>query len=277
MSSDLSGGSDSSNYASAMLLLAPSAHRGMRVVRTLGVDLASQSGNTATCEIEWADGLAKPLPPMVGVTDQGILDQAGRCDVIGIDAPFGWPQPFVEFLDRTRSYSQQTNVWSETRRDSLRFRRTDFRVREVLGRWPLSVSSDLIAITAMRCAGLLNMLEVVDCSGDGHVFEVYPAVALAAWGLPSKGYKDVKGRGMRIEILDAIEKTCPWLVLSPAVSHACTRDDHSLDALISSLVARAAAVGVTRLPIDTEERSLAEAEGWIGIPMPGSLPLLLRS
>lgn len=246
-------------------------------MRTLGIDLASQAEDTATCEIEWSDGFATPLLPMVGRTDQDILIQAGRCDVIGIDAPFGWPQPFVEFLVRKRSHDYKLIPWSPAIRDPLRFRLTDFRVREHLGRWPLSVSSDLISVTAMRCAGLLENLGVVDFSGDGRVFEVYPAVALAVWELPSRGYKNVKGLEKRKEILDAIERTSPWLTLSPDVKHACTLSDHSLDALISSLAARAAAIGLTQLPTTGAERKLAEVGGWIGIPVPGSLHQLISS
>jgi hypothetical protein len=127
----------------------------------------------------------------------------------------------------------------------------------------------------MRCAGLLDALGVVDCSGDGNVFEVYPAVALATWGLPSKGYKDDKvGPGKRREILAAMESISPWLQVSSEVRLACISSDHSLDALISSMIARAAAIGLTQLPATSEEKSLAVVEGWIGIPVPGSLERL---
>src|SRR5215207_8995480 len=119
---------------------------------TLGIDLASQPLKTATCEIEWSDGCATPFPPVVGRTDQDILTQAGRCDAIGIDAPFGWPQPFIEFLVRRHSHGHSSISWSATHRDALCFRMTDVRVRKALGRWPLSVSSDRISVTAMRCA-----------------------------------------------------------------------------------------------------------------------------
>jgi hypothetical protein len=83
--------------------------------------------------------------------------------------------------------------------DQIRYRETDrfVRTKQELGFHisPLSVSSDRIAYYASRCAGLLHQLvsraevrldRLGDCSG---VFEVCPAVALAAWGLPHKGYK----------------------------------------------------------------------------------------
>ena len=41
-------------------------------------------------------------------------------------------------------------------RDKLRFRATDKDIRKRLGKWPLSLSTDLIALPAMRAMALLN-------------------------------------------------------------------------------------------------------------------------
>jgi hypothetical protein len=49
--------------------------------------------------------------------------------------------------------------------------------------------------------------------------------------------------------------------------------DHLLDALLCSLVGRAALVDAT-LPIPAELRELAAAEGWIALPQSDSLPKL---
>ena len=49
--------------------------------------------------------------------------------------------------------------------------------------------------------------------------------------------------------------------------------DHLLDALVCALVARAALVGAT-LAIPADVRALAELEGWIALPRPGSLAAL---
>src|SRR5262249_19256695 len=69
----------------------------------------------------------------------------------------------------------------------LQFRATDRFVYERTKRWPLSVSSDRIAIPAMRAAALFTRLaekaDSVARDGSGKVVEVYPAVALRIWGL----------------------------------------------------------------------------------------------
>jgi Protein of unknown function (DUF429) len=68
-------------------------------------------------------------------------------------------------------------------------------VREETGVDPLSVSSNLLAICAMRCAHLLVELAgegALDRTGAGLVAEVYPAAALRQWGLDPRGYKGTK-------------------------------------------------------------------------------------
>jgi hypothetical protein len=244
-------------------------------VRTLGVDLAAQAARTAVCSIEWSGETARASVPVLGVTDDEICRLAGAHDVIGIDAPFGWPIPFVEMMCEGSPASGLEPAWTAERRDSLRFRLTDYRVRDALGRWPLSVSSDLIAIAAMRCAGLLRSLGVSDRSGDGRVFEVYPAVALGVWGFSTKGYKSgsrrarQEGQGLG-ELVRVVLDACPWLDLSDEARQRCLRDDDAFDALIASLVARAAHLGlVTRPTVAEVER--ARSEGWIAIPLADSL------
>ncbi|MGD9711890.1 MAG: DUF429 domain-containing protein [Thermomicrobiales bacterium] len=240
-------------------------------MRTLGIDLASQSSNTALCILDWGDKQVVVSELVVGVSDADILDAARRCDVVGIDAPFGWPQPFVEFIRGDPALPRSFPLWTNSYRDRLRFRRTDFATQALLGRWPLSVSSDLIAITAMRCAGLLSELGVVDRSGDGRVFEVYPAAALNAWGLPSSKYR------LELEVMiQRLQCQCSWLKLSHEISSACVRSHHAFDALVSSLVARAASLDLVIHP-DDDETELAKTEGWIAIPVVDSLGRLFES
>lgn len=60
-------------------------------------------------------------------------------------------------------------------RRELRYRATDYRVRQITGRWPLSVSTDRIGVAAMRCASLLDSLAAqgapVDRCGSDHAFD----------------------------------------------------------------------------------------------------------
>lgn len=240
-------------------------------MRMLGIDLASQARTTAACAVEWRAGGAEVVELEVGADDARLLEQAGEADRVGIDAPFGWPLAFVALMAHHHGGGRGAPDWSPGRRDELRFRRTDVVVKGVLGRWPLSVSTDLIGIVALRCAGLLDRLGVEDRSGEGRVVETYPAVALHAWGFPSRGYK---GGGEAVAaLLGEVRRACPWLTLSEEAAALCGRSDHALDALVASLVARAAAVGVTGRP-GAEEREAARVEGWIAVPRAGSLPLL---
>ncbi|HEV2106923.1 MAG TPA: DUF429 domain-containing protein, partial [Thermomicrobiales bacterium] len=216
------------------MLPAETAHR------TLGVDLASQAANTAGCIINWGEGTATVETIRLGLDDDAIAELTTGCEKVGIDAPFGWPEPFVAFIREHEAGTFNRTPWSAEWRDGLRFRRTGAVVREALGRWPLSVSSDLIAITAMRCAGLLATLDTRDRSGSGSVVEVYPAVALHQWGLSPRGYKGTGNVAVLAKLLAKLRKECPRLVLSAEQVSLCAQNDHAFDAVISALIARAA-------------------------------------
>lgn len=145
-------------------------------------------------------------------------------DWTGIDAPFGWPERFVEAIYSYRHLAK----WPECpRSDELRLRTTDrfvtHAVRTALGVsvLPLSVSSDRIAARAWRCAALLSELHrrtgteldrigvpLTRDSQASHddpspagraathrVVESYPAAALAMWNLPYKGCKSTRPDG----------------------------------------------------------------------------------
>lgn len=61
---------------------------------TLGIDLSSQPKNTAVCRIDWAHDSACVEPPILECDDAKLDEQIGFSEVIGIDAPFGWPEVF---------------------------------------------------------------------------------------------------------------------------------------------------------------------------------------
>lgn len=242
-------------------------------MRTLGIDLASQRAKTAACAVDWIDGVATVALVELGVDDRRALDLMTDVDVVGIDGPFGWPVPFVDLMRNHHGFVAGTEEWTPARRDALRFRRTDHLVRERLGRWPLSVSSDRIAIAAMRCAGLLDNLGVVDRSGSGQVVEVYPAAALKSWGFRSGGYKGIANRANLAGLLADLLSTCPWLDVTAEARERFARSDHAFDALVAAIVARAAVIGRTQRP-EGDDRALALTEGWIAVPEPGSLDAL---
>jgi hypothetical protein len=241
-------------------------------VRTLGVDLASQVESTAICLIEWGPETAAVKDVVVGVDDDEILRAHGGTDATGIDSPFGWPDPFRSML----AGQAPPRAWTTGLRDELRFRRTDHRVRQVIGRWPLSVSSDLIAVPAMRCHLLLRRMAVDDRGGDGRVFEVYPAGSLAMWGFESRGYKRSSGRSGLRKLLGDVRAQLPWISIGrPEDEALLRRSDDAFDAFVASLTARAAFLGLTLTP-PPEHTEIARREGWIALPRRDSLDLLRR-
>lgn len=263
----------------------------MALLRTLGVDLAAQDKKTASCAIEWDSGHAFVEVPLVGGPSGDLIDAMQEADWIGIDAPFGWPDAMVDAVHR---YATEGSWPAGAAPERLRHRMTDRFVQRVISEQrdvsirPLSVSSDRIAVCAWRCAELLREYGkrtgwLVDrvgvpatsssCnaasghSGERGIIEVYPAGALAMWGLPFKGYKRTATRSaaaaiqQRAEILAAIEQAGgDWLSMTHDVREACLQNDDALDSFLCGLVARAAATDRTLLP-PRGQRTTAEREG----------------
>ncbi|HZN38888.1 MAG TPA: DUF429 domain-containing protein [Planctomycetota bacterium] len=233
----------------------------------MGVDLASAAKRTATCVIEWADGRASVRELVVVADDDAITSLAAHADAVGIDAPFGWPAPFVELL----TGKPRLDEWTHKQRDALCFRETDHYIRRETGRWPLSVSSDRIGVVAMRCRGLLQRLREADPAALKAVFEVYPAAALRRWGLVDRSYKGAKRRAALVQLVGKLSAVASWLDVPAEHGELLRSSDDAFDALVASLVARAARVGLTdELPDDSCTRS----EGWIELPKEGSLSAL---
>jgi predicted nuclease with RNAse H fold len=196
--------------------------------------------------------------------NEDLLAMIRAADLSGIDAPFGWPIPFVEAV---RSWDGFGGWPDPSTVAELRYRKTDLRIRKP--RLPLSVSSDLIGVTAMRCARILDLLgEAVDRSGmSGPVIEVYPAAALFRWGLPAEGYKGRARSEARRKLVAGLcgrlEGVCE---VSTAQREACESSDDALDALVASLAVRARMLGGTQTPEAGEETARARVEGWIHVP-----------
>lgn len=213
---------------------------------------------TSACCITWESGWAVVSPPESRCKDDDLDTLIAKADFIGIDAPLGWPKEFAKAVADWTS-----KEWNETFRDRLRFRETDLHVQKPpFNLKPLSVSTDLISLPAMRAMALLRRHGVTDRSGDGQFFEVYPAGSLKVWGLPSSTYKDPRdGFPKRREILRLLRRKLPWLEIPS--DYAETGDN--LDSLIASLTVRATVQGQTHLPTP-EQLPLARVEGWIHLP-----------
>jgi predicted nuclease with RNAse H fold len=235
---------------------------------TIGVDLAAEPKGTAVAGIDWADGHAKLASLTLGATDDDIVEASRSADKIGIDCALGWPDKFVDFVVNHRAFNHAVSREfgaMDWRRD-LSYRETDRRVREATGRWPLSVATDRLGVTALRCAGLMERLGaagvVIDRAGLGGVVEVYPAGSLKIWGFDTTGYR--ASNDSRSALLDAISSKAPWIDFSEFREVMVDSCD-AFDAVIASLAARAAATGSATLPTD-DDLAIAQIEGWIALP-----------
>ncbi len=237
-------------------------------MRTAGVDLAAENKGTALAVIEWAPEQARSEQLRLDVGDAEITAAGADVSRIGIDCALGWPDEFVEFVTAHADLAQpQTPDGGVAFRRTLAYRETDRHVRERSGRWPLSVSTDRIGLTAMRCAGLLGRLTgsglTVDRSGrHGVVVEVYPGATLRTWDWPMRGYRT--DPEVRRSLVERMRREAPWFELG-VHAELMLRSTDAFDAVVAALAARAAATGRYEPP-PAEHQERAEREGWIILP-----------
>ena len=226
-------------------------------MRTLGVDFSAQPLNTGAALVHWIDGLAVVEELEIRVDDARLLELAERADKVGLDVPFGWPDAFVNAVH----VHSQFGPWPDVDHRRLRFRRTDLHVQERTGTWPLSVSTDRIGITAFRAARLLRAAGA-DRTGQGKFVEVYPRATRDQFGIDGS--------------LSALLIKAPWIEMGAVFEELCTKNDHCHDALVPALVARASALDLCEsIPEDALDE--AAREGWIALPIVGSLRRLSKS
>jgi len=239
-------------------------------VRTIGVDLAAGMASTALAEIVWDGARARLTRLEVGVDDQTIVAAvAPRETWLGVDCPLGWPDAFVDFVQAHHAAAAPTRGPAEGGSDWRRplvYRRTDHVVRERIGRWPLSVSTDRLGVTALRCAGLLRRLAEagfgVDRAAEGRLFEVYPGGSLRIWGFDTTGYRVDATR--RATLIASLSERAPWFDLGAFAPLAVAKAD-AFDAVIASLATRAGALGAFEPPA-SEDLAVARREGWVVLP-----------
>ncbi|MFI5955002.1 DUF429 domain-containing protein [Cryptosporangium sp. NPDC051539] len=249
-------------------------------MRTAGVDLAAEAANTAIAVLGWSSAGASVHQVLADVPDDVLVDVVRGADKTGIDCPLGWPDEFVTFLAAYAggTFTPPGDVSGKDWRRKLVYRRTDEVVRARLRMIPLSVAADRIAHPALRCATVLTRLAAlgvpVDRDGSGVVVEAYPAGSLNRWGLPYRRYKGPKNADARHALIDRLLERAPWLDLG-RFEALCRASDHALDAVIASLTARAAALGLVEPPAP-DDAAAAASEGWIAVPT-GDLGALVRA
>lgn len=239
----------------------------------IGIDLAASPSTTGVVVME-GEGGGWAVRPVVDEPDDDLLvSLADGADAIGVDAPLGWPDAFVDAV----AAHHRGEPWPGTvDRRPLTHRLTDVATREIVGRYPLSVSADLLGVVAMRAALLQQRWadEVWDGlaaprDGSGIVSETYPAAAFAAWAIECRGYKARSRPDEARTVRDAIVRelrrsTVDWLD-SSAVADDAVADDHVLDAWVCALIALCVRVGATTAP-DATQVDVARREGWIHVP-----------
>jgi hypothetical protein len=246
---------------------------------TVGVDLAGRTGITGVCRVTWGRRAVVELLP--ARHDDDLLGAMRSADRTGLDSPLGWPAAFVALLTAHGTGVELPalahyaacadgrpglgNAFTHRLTDDVAWKLTG------AGRQrPLSVSADKLGVVAIRAAGLLARLAEggppVPRDGSGPVAEVYPAFALIQWGLAPEGtYKGKGADAARSRILAGLEVGLD-LDLPDRVRDRCVASDHALDALISAVVARAVACGMTHAPTTEDERAMATVEGWMHLP-----------
>jgi hypothetical protein len=260
---------------------------------TLGIDLASQPNKTGFCAIRWG----APSPRLIRL-DRGTVDGTGLHDKflattirglrdlgfdgaevtkVAIDAPFGWPDPFVKALQ----VNQNGGTWPlgiDEPRAPFEMRETDRFIKEETGKNPLSVSTARIAYAAMRCAVILGDVaehlgpKSVARDGSGLVCEAYPDPALRYWTArdsnslgPREKYKGAAASKCRDQLAKIIASRV-GLDDPDRLLDQCSLEDDFLDALVCALVARAAELQLTLPPPGDKSARLARREGWIHHP-----------
>lgn len=239
-------------------------------MRTVGVDLAASAPGTALAEVVWADGRARLTRLEIGIVDADIVASVTSGEAwLGVDCPLGWPDAFADFVQAHHAGVEPSLGPVEGGADWRRplvYRYTDHVVRDRIGRWPLSVSTDRLGVTALRGAGLLRRLAgagfAVDRAAEGRLFEVYPGGALRLWGFDTTGYRVDAAR--RAALLDTLRERAPWFDLGPFAPLAVAKAD-AFDAVIAALATRAGALGLFEHPA-SEILPIARREGWVVLP-----------
>jgi hypothetical protein len=260
----------------------------MKTVSTtsLGIDFSAASKKTVGCEIDWS---GRQIRFFQNVDESKIQSWAkdDEHDVVSVDVPFGWPEPFLEVmsLHRDGRAGPANDSYYESLSQKLRYRTTDEFVRRH-ARNPLSVSTDRIGCSALRFALIQAGLErqglPIDRAGlRGKFVEVYPAASLDIWWEAPAKNKEYAGR-----VFAWLEEQFEGRLTIPKTPDLQQSDD-AADALICALMARA--VQLSRLSRNDSlvqrpdtywsqypgtEASIRR-EGWIWLPNEPTLRSLL--
>jgi hypothetical protein len=184
--------------------------------------------------------------------------------LLAIDAPLGWPEPMGKAL-----VGHVAGAPIEPTAHDLFRRATDRFVKARLGKQSLDVGADRIARTAHAALHLLADIRSITALpvplAWAHTFsdrlaaiEVYPAVTLVAYDLPSSGYKKPRDGRVKAAIINLLRD----LLSLPDDIVDMERSTDALDAGLCVLAGFDFLRGEAYAPQDLE---LALREGWIWV------------
>ena len=189
----------------------------------LGIDLAAQPSNTGAVFLESAGEPWRAFELEEVPTNDALIGAARRADVLGVDAPFGWPIDFVEAVSAHGAFEG----WpGGENRERLTHRETDRAVQERSSLHPLScppTSSGPLPCAARFCSaggptryGVVVALNATDPTG---------------WSKPTPPPRFGSG-ACRARATRTVKATRRW-------------SDDVLDALVCALIAIACKAGAT--------------------------------
>jgi predicted nuclease with RNAse H fold len=267
----------------------------MSDMRVAGIDWATEPKNRAMVVINYRDDnlvVERIVSPLDDLSVQEACTSQEYV-VVAVDIPFGWPSEFAGFV---QEWSPIQPCCEEVPQSlPFRYRQTELVVNGTLNKWPLSVSSDRIALGARLWCHLMmtgGLIERVDVLGNVHedtptIIEVYPAATLWAFRQHNltdedhiKRYK--KSIAIRKQLVQSLKRAFQigmgqgvdeTQIVSPRVrKNGETREDDSdkTDAFICALTALVYAGRISewavRTPQTDQESQAAKAEGWIFFP-----------
>ena len=192
--------------------------------------------------------------------------------LLAIDAPLGWPKS----LSKSLCWHKAGRALS-TPADRMFMRETDRQVCKAIGKTPLKVGADKIAIQAHSALSFLNNMRnetgraiplawKPGCVKGISAIEVYPAATLKERGFPFEGYKKdtEQAENVRADIIDRLRLESE-MELHENIKDEMRNNDDVLDAVVCVLAAADFAKGDAAPP---ENMKLAKKEGWIWVRKP---------
>ncbi len=247
-----------------------------------GIDWATEPKKRAIVQLCESAGKVAVTHVHSSGTDRDVVKVCTNVslDVVAIDIPFGWPSAFCRFVHEWSATGDNNPTLPEP--ETFRFRATDRVIRKELGKTPLSVSSDRIAMGARAWAAIAAnhllrpqiRVEVETKPTElPMIVEVYPAATLAALFPKNGAFKRYKSdAAIRASLLDQLKLQFRLRYDNQQRSEIVSggSDSDKIDALIAAITAL---IHIGRVPKWTSrspekiEIEAARREGWIFFPV----------